>query len=106
MPQDHALLGELGESPADRRSADRVALAELVLGREPLAGAVGAGQDLLQQKRLQLEVERDRLARVDQRCLQGLAGTYVASPSLTNDPECWRLDLTAPGWYSSFVARL
>ena len=67
VPQHHALLGELGESADSRRSADAEALAELVLRRQPVSWAVLPAQDRLQEERLQLEVEGDRLLSVDHR---------------------------------------
>jgi hypothetical protein len=65
MPQDHTLLHQLRESPVDRSPADTVSGAQLVLGRKALPGSVATAQDLLQQQRLELEVDRDRLLRID-----------------------------------------
>ena len=66
MAQDHALVGELRERAAHRGPAELVAIAELVLGRQPVGGGrVVTAQDLFEEQRLQLEVERNRLLRID-----------------------------------------
>ena len=66
VTEDDALVSELRERPAHRGSAELVTRAELVLGRQPVVrAAVMTTQDLLQEERLQLEVEGDRLLRID-----------------------------------------
>src|SRR4029453_8666927 len=52
------LGGQLRQGPGDRRPTDAVALAQLVLGGEPPVRPVAALQDLLEQQRLELEVDR------------------------------------------------
>ena len=61
VAEDHALVCELRERAAHRRSTDAVLLAELMLRRQPVSRSVPAAQNLLQEERLELVVERDRL---------------------------------------------
>src|SRR5215216_9643 len=49
---------QLGQRPGHRRPADPVPLAQLVLGGKPPVRPVAAIQDLLEQQRLELEVDR------------------------------------------------
>jgi len=65
VAEDHALVGELREGAADGCPADVVLLAELVLGRQAVTRAVAPAEDLLEEQGLELEVERDRLCRID-----------------------------------------
>ena len=65
MAQDDPFLGELRERAGHGCSADPILLAELVLGGEPVAGAVPTAENLLEEERLQLVVERDRLLGID-----------------------------------------
>ena len=65
VPENDALLGELRQRAAHRCPADLVAVAELVLGGELSVPPVDAAEDLLQKHRLQLEVEGNRLVRID-----------------------------------------
>jgi hypothetical protein len=60
VPENHALVGQLRERPCHGRSTDPIPIAELVLGRKPLFAVVPAAEDLFEEERLQLEVERDR----------------------------------------------
>jgi hypothetical protein len=83
VAEDHPLLGELGERAAHRRATDPVVVTELVLGREPVAGSVAAFEDLLQQQRLQLEVERDRLRGVDCHVSSSAQGALAATDYLS-----------------------
>ena len=65
VANDDPFLGELRQSAADRRPADSELLTELVLGREAVNRPVAAAQDLLQEERLELVVERDWLLGID-----------------------------------------
>ena len=65
VAEDDSLLRELRQRACDGRPADRVLRAELMLRREPLLHAVATAENLLEQQRLQLVVERNRLRRVD-----------------------------------------
>jgi glycogen debranching enzyme len=65
MAEKHTLVGELRERTAHGRPADAVLLAELVLGGETVIRAVATTEDLLEEERLQLVVERDRLLGID-----------------------------------------
>jgi hypothetical protein len=65
VAEDHAFVRELREGAAHGRPADPVLVAELVFGRETVARAVAAAENLLQEERLQLVVERDRLLGID-----------------------------------------
>ena len=61
MTEDDALICELRQRAADRRSADRVLVAQLVLGRQAGLRAVATAENLLEEQRLELVVDRDRL---------------------------------------------
>jgi hypothetical protein len=65
LPKHDPVFGELREGAAHRRSADRVEVAQLVLRRQPLARSVVAGQDLLDEERLELDVEGNGLPGID-----------------------------------------
>ena len=65
VAQDHPFLGKLGEGAMHRRAADPVLRAQVVLGRQLLVHVVATGDDLLEEDRLQLLVDRDRAAPID-----------------------------------------
>ena len=65
VADDHPLGGQLRQRPGHRRPADPVPFAQLVLGGEPPIQPVAAFQDLLEQQRLELEVDRYGQLRID-----------------------------------------
>ena len=65
VAQDDPFLGELGERAGHGCPADPVPIAQLVLGRQTVLRPVAPAEDLLQKQRLELEVDRDRLCRID-----------------------------------------
>jgi hypothetical protein len=65
LPEDRALLGELGQRSVHRRPADVEAGTQLVLGGKLAVRPVLAAEDLLQQQGLELDIDRQRLVWVD-----------------------------------------
>ena len=65
VADDHPLGGQLRQRPGHRRPADLVLFAQLMLGGETAIQPVAAFQDLLEQQRLELEVDRYGQLRID-----------------------------------------
>ena len=67
-PLEAALAGEVAEGAADRDQAAAVALGELALGGQPVAGAPFARLDGRAQVKIDLVVERDRARQEPEAC--------------------------------------
>jgi hypothetical protein len=65
MPEDGAILSQFGQRPVNRGTADAILRAELVLCGQLVPRAIPAAQDFLEQKRLELDIDRQRLVGVD-----------------------------------------
>jgi hypothetical protein len=80
VAQDDTFIGQLGERPVHWGATDAVQRAQLVLGRHLAVGAVAAREDRLQQHRLELHVDGERVARVDRALVGGVRPGSRASP--------------------------
>ena len=67
-PLEAPLAGEVAEGAADRDQAAAVALGELALGGQPVAGAPFARLDGRAQVKIDLVVERDRARQEPEAC--------------------------------------
>src|SRR5581483_6343723 len=85
--------GQLGQSTRHRRATDAVHVAQLVLRRQAVVGAVVAECDLVEQQPLQLRVDRYRTVGIDRQCA-GVPGQRQSRGKATAKPgPIWTVSL-------------